>query len=374
MAGSVIIICDDQLARVKDGRIISLTSQREQQYRQALRELETKYEWKTSGAGAQFMKQTNPYKGATEYSRCRLNALAGLDGKLLYSISTPESGYLYLKDCEDDAAPEGHRYGERGLDITDLSACGGKIAFSAHDARGEYHIALMEEGRAGYRWVTSGDTYDAAPAFSRDGKSIFFESSGLARGDEGYVTAKAPAEIMKLDLAAGTLEEICADPEHDYIRPRMAPDGGLYMIKKPYKTPEIPRISVADRIRNIGNFFRGLGNIVRALGNTDSIDRKLDKYAGAGTAVRTRILNGVAVSVAEKPDEKDERGWAPDDWVLVRRSDDGGFTEILKGVADYDFDGGAIIYTDGRRVFRYENGRREKLCKGAFIPRIAVIK
>jgi len=231
----------------------------------------------------------------------------------------------------------------------------------------------MEEGRAGYRWITSGDTSDAAPAFSRDGKVIFYESSGLARSEDGYVTAQAPAEIIRLDLAAGAVEEICASPEHDYIRPKTAPDDGLYMIRKPYKLPERPRISVADRIRNIGNFFRGLGNIVRALGNTDSIDRKMENYMGAGTAVQTRMLNGVAVSVAEKPDEKEERGWAPDDWVLVRRNDDGSFTEILKGVADYDFDGEAIIYTDGRRVFRYENGRREKLCKGVFIPRVAVI-
>lgn len=40
MSGSIIIVCDDQLARVEKGMIINLTSQREQQYRQALRELE----------------------------------------------------------------------------------------------------------------------------------------------------------------------------------------------------------------------------------------------------------------------------------------------------------------------------------------------
>ena len=373
MSGSIIIVCDDQLARVENGRIVALTSQREQQYRQALRELENKYEWKTSGAGAQFMKQTNPYRNKAEYSQCRINALTAFGGKLLYAISTPESGYLYLKDCGDDTAPEGYRYGEKGLDIIDLSARGDKFAFSAHDARGEYHIALMEEGRAGYRWITSGDTYDTSPAFSMDGKVIFYESSGLARSEEGYVAAQAPAEIIRLDLATGALEELCASTEYDYIRPKMAPDGGLYMIKKPYKLPERPRLTLADRLRNIGNFFRGLGNIVRMLGNTDSIDRKAEKYMGAGTAVQTRMLNGVAVSVSEKADEKVERGWAPDDWVLVRRNDDGSFTEIQKGVADYDFDGEAIIYTDGRRVFRYENGRREKLCKGVFIPRIAVI-
>ena len=33
MSGSIIIVCDDQLARVENGRIVALTSQREQQYR-----------------------------------------------------------------------------------------------------------------------------------------------------------------------------------------------------------------------------------------------------------------------------------------------------------------------------------------------------
>ena len=89
------------------------------------------------------------------------------------------------------------------------------------------------------------------------------------------------------------------------------------------------------------------------------------------------MLEGVLVDVTRVSDAKtddDERGCVPDAWVLMRREDDGSLTELVKGVADYDFDGDALVYSDGRRIIRLDDGKKNVLYKAVFIPRIVVCR
>ena len=373
MSSQIIFLCDDRLTTLCDGMVINLTSQREQKYLEALRELEHKYEWKTSGMGAQFMHQNNSYAGRAEHAACSITSIAGQNGSMVYSIVTEETGGIYIKDPTDDEAPEQYRFGQRGFGVADIDVKPGAIACAVEDIRGEQHIAMLDDNRAGYRWITSGDTVDSAPWFSADGNKLYYASVGIARDERNMIIAFGPSSVLCLDLKNGNLDEICEDNQKDFIRPKQGPDGRLYMIVRPYKLPEPPRRTVGDRLRGVGDFFRGLSNIVKIFGSTAN-GKETQPTASGGAAVQTRMLNGRRVEISTPAEGEEEKGCAPNDWVLMRMESDGSFTEIQKGVADFAFDGDALVYTDGRRIFRCKDGKREKLYKGGFIPRIAIVK
>lgn len=376
MGGQILFLDEKRMGIFSDGKCRMLTSRREEEYRDTLRELERKNEWKTTGTGAKFMKQHNPYAGASEWAHCSIPALAGVNGQILYAMITREAGRLYVKDASDDEAMEGYRYGEKNFWVTDMDAVGDRIACAANDVQGEYHIAMLEEGRPGYRWLTSGDTVDAAPWISRLENVLYYASAGLARDEEGSVLAKGPSSVQKLSLSCGTLEEICAADDTDYLRPKEGPDGALYMIVRPYKQPARRRPTVAERVKNTGNFFKAMGALAKVITGTADADQMLKQQANgnSGTAVQTRTLNGWRVEITAGQDASEEQGWAPDSWVLMRRGSDGTLTEVRRGVADYAFDGERLIYTDGRRIYAMEDGKRVLLHKGAFISRLAVMQ
>lgn len=371
MGGQILFIDENRMGVLADGACRMLTSQREMAYRDTLRELERKHDWKSSGAGAKFMKQYNPYEKAEAYAQCRIPALAAMDGQILYALLTPDVCSLNLKQTDDDTAMEGYRFGERNFAVTDIDALGGKIACAVNDVRGEYHIVLLEDGCAGYRWLTQGDTQDSAPWLSRWEDKMYYASVGLARDDNEQIIARGPGSIQCLSLVNGGLEEICSDPDVDYLRPKEGPDGALYCIARPYKLPEPPRRTLGDRVKDARNFFRAIGNIVRTVGGSES-SRTQAAPDGRGTAAQTRQLNDRQVTLEAPKEGAEEQGWAPKDWVLMRRGADGRLTEVCKGVADYAFDGGRLIYTDGGRIFAVENGRTKLLYKGVFITRVCV--
>ena len=105
-----------------------------------------------------------------------------------------------------------------------------------------------------------------------------------------------------------------------------------------------------------GAFFKGIGRLFQFIGDPEGAAKRQPRIAGQkDDGQQKRMLEGVLVDVTRVSDAKtddDEHGCVPDTWVLMRREDDGGLTELVKGVADYDFDGDALVYSDGRRIIR----------------------
>ena len=378
MSGKIVYLNDGEMGVITGGGASALTSQRMAQYQRTLRQLEEQHAWKTSGAGAQFMGETNPYAGADEQGEaCRVTALTGLHGQLLYALSTPEMGGLYLKDPLDDEAQEGNWYSDRGFFVRDMDAHDGQIALALDSVRGECHIALMEEGRPSYRVITQGDTVDAAPWLSRRERDVlYYASVGNGRNEDGMILAQGPSAILRLNLASGELTELMADDRTDYLRPREAPDGALYFIRRPYQQKGNRPLSLGERAKNVGAFLRGVGMFFRAIADPKGAANSKPVLSGGAKAVhQSRTLEGqtLDVSLPADPAEQD-KGCVPDSWVLMRRNADGTLAEVVRGVADYAFDGDALVYSDGRRIFRLREGRKEKLCQGIFLSRVAVLE
>jgi hypothetical protein len=78
---------------------------------------------------------------------------------------------------------------------------------------------------------------------------------------------------------------------------------------------------------------------------------------------------------AQQSAERDREGLVARSWELIRKSG-GGEPEVLeRGVLSFDLcDDGAIVYTDGSRVFlRQPDGKKEKLADDKFISQVIAV-
>jgi len=351
-----------------------LHSERKEQYIRTTRTLEERNAWKYEGAGAKFQGQMNPYemhRRAAE-TECQIRALAVWQGKLLYALTTPEIGGLFVKEGTEDGA-ESSWLTEREFRPTDLHVQGDQVVMALETALGERHIARMDADSVRYEILTQGDTQDSAPFLCPDGRTVYLSSAGWARNENGMLIAKGPAALLQLDLRTGDMEEVVSDDGFDYLRPKQGPDGTLYVIRRPYKNDSSKRPGLIDKAKNIGAAFKGLGKLLQAIGDPEGTAKRTPRVAGRSTeAAQKRMLEGILVDISRGGEGSEEEGCIPADWVLLRQAPDGHFEDVLKGVADYDFDGDALVYSDGRRIVRLEDGRKNVLHKAVFIPRIAV--
>ena len=376
MTKRILFLSDGEMMVYEGGKVRRLHSERKALYVRTAHSLEERNAWKYEGAGAKFQQQVNPYEMRSRNAEadCQIRAVAPWKGRLLYALTTPEIGGLFVKDAADDDAPESNWLSERELRPVDLHAQGDKLAMAVESALGERHIAVMQGESQRYEIVTQGDTQDSAPFLCPDGRRVYLSSAGWARNEDGHPITKGPAGLLLLDLRTGALDEVVVDDTYDYLRPKLAPDGTLYAIRRPYKSGAPKRLTLVDRAKNIGAAFKGLGKLLQFMGDPEGTAKRTPRVAGqSAEAAQQRMLEGVMVDVSRGGQAgSDDAGCVPTDWLLMRQAPDGHFEEVQRGVADYDFDGEALIYTDGRRIIRLEDGKKTVLHKAVFIPRVAV--
>lgn len=379
MDTKVLFLSDGEMAVYADGGARTLHSERMAKYMDTARELENRNAWKYEGAGAQFQGRENPYEMHRRMAEnaCRVTAVAPCGDQLLYALVTPDMGGLYLKALDGDGA-EGNWLSERTFLPRDLHVQGDQVAAALDTPQRECHIALLNVGQARYRIITQGDTQDTAPFLCADGRTLYYASAGYARNEDGVILAKGPSALLKLDLKTGALDAVYEDDATDYLRPKIGPEGALYFIRRPYEQPKGKRLTLVERAKNVGAFFKGVGRLFQFMGDPEGTAKRQPRVAGQNDdAAQKRMLEGVMIDVTRASDantDDADKGCVPDSWVLMRREADGSLTEVVKGVADYDFDGDALVYSDGRRIIRLENGRKTVLHKAVFIPRVVVCK
>ena len=379
MSTKVLFLSDGEMAVYADGKARTLHSERMAKYMDTARELENRNAWKYEGASAQFQGRDNPYERHRRMAEnaCRVTAVAPCGDQLLYALVTPDMGGLYLKALDENGA-ESNWLSERAFLPRDLHVQGDQVAAALDNPQGECHIALLDAGQARYRIITQGDTQDTAPFLCADGRTLYYASAGYARNEDGLILAKGPSALLKLDLKTGALDAVYEDDATDYLRPKIGPEGALYFIRRPYEQPKGKRLTLVDRAKNVGAFFKGVGRLFQFIGDPEGSAKRQPRVAGQrDDAAQKRMLEGVLVDVTRATDantDDADKGCVPDSWVLLRREADGTLTEVVKGAADYDFDGNALVYSDGRKIIHLEEGKKTVLHKAVFIPRIAVCK
>jgi len=284
------------------------------------------------------------------------------NGDLLYFLKDEGIGGLFRREAA--SGREMRLLLRQHLHLSDLalSPDGGALAASSQQSGGVANIALVDSDGSKYREVTGGDTVDAAPAWvPGDPKRLLFQSSGLARDQNGYIVARGHTGIQMLDMESGTVTSVLEDPNFDYLKPRVCPAGNLHFIRRPY---EAPRYGATNLVTDTLLFpFRLLRAVFHYLNFFSMMYTRKPLTSANGPAVKADLkqilLQGRRVD-AEKAlrNERPVQGvpsLVPSSWQLVSRTRQGEERVLATNVASYDLGpDGTVIYSNGRGVFVLE--------------------
>lgn len=281
------------------------------------------------------------------------------NGDLLYFLKDEGIGGLFRREAA--SGTELRVLLRQNLHLGDLSLSpdGGMLAASSHQSGGVANVALFNSDGSNYREVTGGDTVDAAPAWIPGVPNrLLFQSSGLARDEQGYIVAQGQASIQMLDMESGKVAPVLEDHGFDYLKPRVGPAGDLLFIRRPF---EAPRYSFASLLIDTLLFpVRLLRAVFHYLNFFSLMYTRKPLTSASGPAVQADIKNillqGRRID-AEKAlrSERAVQGvpsLVPSSWELVSRNREGAERVLATNVASYDISAdGTIVYSNGRGVF-----------------------
>jgi len=280
-------------------------------------------------------------------------------GDLLYFLKDDNVGGLFRRQAASGNEIRVLLRQNLHLGDLNLSPDGALLAASSQQSDGVANIALLNGEGENYREVTGGDTVDSAPAWIPGVPNrLLFQSSGLARNEQGYIVTQGPAGIEMLDMESGTVKPVLKDPGFDYLKPRVCPAGNLLFIRRPY---EGPRYGMGSALTDTLLFpFRLLRAVFHYLNFFSLMYTRKPLTSASGPAMQADLKNillqGRRID-AQKAlrSERAVQGvpsLVPNSWELVSRNRDGEERVLATNVASYDVGAdGTIIYSNGRGVF-----------------------
>lgn len=304
---------------------------------------------------------------------------------LVYALHTGAVGGVFIYDIPNDW--EIRLFHKQEFMARDLSHHPSEqlIALSLPGEDGTAAIAVMEPGGKGLRRLTEGDVLDEASTWAPDAarKQIVYQSAGIARDARGFRSATGPYSIQKLDLDNASHQVILEDPKFDYLIPKYAADGSLYVIRRPYRNEGYRGFSLKTLLLDIVMFpwrllraifyFLNFMSVVfsgKPLTTAGGPDYKLDnKYM---------MLYGKVIH-AEKAMNAAAKGKAvslvPANWELLKITSQGDQVVVAKNVLAFDLSPtGAIVYTNGSEVFSLTaDGQSQTLCAQRLIERVLAL-
>jgi hypothetical protein len=321
-----------------------------------------KHSWKkgtsfgiTAGRGARDFEAPDKPLQAT-------SAAFEANGDLLYFLKDDAVGGLFRREAA--SGNEVRVLLKQKLDLGDLnpSPDGTLLAASSRQTGGIANIALLKDDGSGYREVTGGDTVDSSPAWVPGVQDrLLFQSSGLARSDEGYIVAQGNASIQMLNMESGSVAPVLENPRFDYLKPRVCPAGNLLFIRRPF---ELPRYGASSVLVDTLLFpFRLLRAVFHYLNFFSLMYTRKPLTSASGPAVQADMKN-ILLQGRRIDAEKAVRSaravqgvpsLVPDSWELLSRNRDGDERVLATNVASYDISpDGSIVYSNGRGVFVLE--------------------
>ena len=343
-------ISEGELQLVENGKSERVECQRITNYLETLQRMKQRDEWKTTGKGAKFMQVEQKYYGdETAHGEPLLRSIGSYGDKLLYCTFTDGMGGMYRKDTE--SGDESYIFANKEYDLTGIATRNGKCVLTCAMGRYERHIGIVNMENGDVTQITEGFTSETHPFISRrDSSRILYTSMGYARNQSGAVAEKSPCSICCYDESTGSLDELIANDDFDYIKPSDDKEGNIYYIKRKYEPTKRESNLFMDIllfpvriVRAIGGFLSVFsmafgGEPLRTGGHNPAKSRTADE--------RELFVEGNLIKAQKLSDNSDE-GIIPSDWVLVKYSD-GEETVLKKGVMDYHLtDDGDIIYSNG---------------------------
>jgi hypothetical protein len=357
--------------------------------RQRAAQIQNRNSWKTQGSGAQFMSGGLLW-GRTERDPGEIRiAITGISsgcqpGELLYSLATDDIGGVFL--LRDRASDELRLLHTADFRMRRLAANPNQnlVACVLQRKTENSCIAIMNADGTEMRDVTQGDTIDDSPSWSpASARELIFQSAPIGRNRAGFAVTQGPFAIHKLDLDAGAVTSLAEDPRFDLLTPRLAADGALYYIRRPYRDPNQPPspwraaldlillpFRLLYAIFQYLNFFtvRYTGNSLTTTGSARQKHADIRKMMVWGNLIDADKAAGSA--------DGDAPALVPKSWELVRQRDGYSKPEVVaKGVLCFDlYSDGSVLYSNGSEIVRMTpQGSAERLTKDALIEQVVAI-
>lgn len=303
------------------------------------------------------------------------------DGKLLYFQADQGMGGLFSYDVASGHEERLlHRQNLRLADMS-VSPSGGTIYCTIQGRGGVTHIATLGADGDGLRELTGGDSIDSSPtAVPGDESTVIYQSSGIARDQQGGWLATGHATLQELNTQTGRVTPVLEDPRYDFLSPRVASDGALFFIRRPF---EPPKYGADNVLLDVLFFpFRLLRAVFHFL-NFFSLMYSRKPLTGAGGTpmqadLKNIVLQGKRID-AERALRKEASiagvpSLVPSSWQLVRRTRNGGESVVASNVSSFDItSSGNVVYSNGRGVFTLDaQGRSALVTQGDLVGAVLV--
>lgn len=351
-------------------------------YRETIRSIQQKKEWKTSGSGAAFMGMNAEMIDA-DLLPVQITGLGVYEDELVYGVNLEGVGSVYHRSFDPSDDSEGLVRASNEFVFGSFDCKGDQLAVSMGANSNSLHIGVMDiKGR--YNEYTDGDTIEENPSWAAKKNGIYFSTAGYARNQYGAVAATGPRAVAYLNLDNSSMSEIVADEAYDYLHPQEDKNGVLYYIRQPYggEKPE-SGITFKDVLlfpfRIIKSIF-GFLNVFSILFGGESL-----KSGGAANGAKSKqrsekdlIIEGNVIN-AEKLDKINEAsgdkmsGIMPMSRMLIKRLADGSEEIVKKGVLDYTLCDKDVIISNGRHIIRISpDGTETHITKAKLAMNITV--
>lgn len=352
-------------------------------YRETVRSIQQRKEWKTTGMGANFMGMATADMIDPDELPVQITGLGVHGDELLYGVNLEGVGSIYHRSSDPSDDCEGLVRASNEFLFGSFDVKDGKLAVSMGSGR-FLHIAVMDIN-GHYDEYTDGDTIEENPCWAAKKNGIYFSAAGYARNQNGVIAATSPRTVAYLDLDKKSMSEIVSDENYDYLHVRQDKNGDLYYIRQPYGG-EKPQsgITFKDVIMFPYRLVKGLFGFLNFFTTIFGGESLKSGGASNGTKYKQRsekdmIIEGNVIN-AEKLDKINEAngdkhgGIMPASRVLIRRTADGSEEIIKKGVLDYALDkNGNVIVSNGRHLLRIDmDGNETHITKAKLAVNLAV--
>lgn len=378
--GKLLLKAEDQPAR-------TIESEFGQDVQQRMLQIQRKNAWKDRGIRsltmpASMLKQLEAAAEAAPpvaiTSLCR-----GEVGQIFYALEAAQVGGLFQYDLERNRETRLFHNSEFRVGDLDFSPQHRLIACIKTYPTGISNLATMAMDGMRPLDVTEGDSIDLAPRWvAGETKALVYQSAGVSRNSEGYVLARAPFTIEKLDFSQQTVTTLADDPKSDLLGPQIGPDGQLYYIRRPYKR--------MGQSVDLVQFLKDLLLIPLRLAHaifqflsvfTQSFTGKPLITAGTNQPVERKFIRawGDWISPENLPKrhagDGDAPGLVPRTWQLVRQGQTGTPEVLADGVLTYTVQtDGQVVYTNGSGIYSLKSGgERQRLHVDRWIESVVLL-
>ncbi|AVP98402.1 hypothetical protein C7S18_14930 [Ahniella affigens] len=283
---------------------------------------------------------------------------------LLYFLSDQGAGGLFelnVRTGEERRLLHRQNLSLEGLRLSN----DGRELYAARSApNGVANICVLNLETLEIRDLSTGDTSDRFPCdVPGQPGAVVFQSSGLGRGPEGGFLY-GPASLQWIVPGRRELETIIEDPAFDYLQPRVAPNGNLLYLRRPYEgagyghgqaTLDVLLLPfrLLRALFHYLNFFSLMYTrkpLTSASGQPFNEDAKALIVQGRRLDAEAALKSGRQVLGVPS--------LVPASWQLFARDPQGGTQVLARHVVAFDVAAdGTVLYSNGFAVFAMQPGQ-----------------